>query len=380
MPKVKKPDEVAALAERLVAALAEFADRGPDVEPPTLGDLAEASGVARDDPQVLKAAGKAAFKDQADRAAGKLSPDSAIYPKGRKPTRAELAAIEAAKLAARLLRVLESQRDLGDGAYPTPFARLADLAGLKWASPAARKAIGHPSLVAKLVVAGAGKAPHPDAPVLLAPDAVAWSPAILRFAFTQSKKPAGRSKVVALAFTPDLLAKQVHADLRQSFAAQLAERLRREDLPAGYAWLPSEPPLIFQAGDVRPGEPFRVAGAEATAPASRDHHAPGATTAPEPVAEPAREEPTRDFAEAFRAAFDAIDHRNRGTNSVRLLDLRNELGDFDRHRFDAGLRQLRVAREFALDSHEGLHRPLTPEERAAGIAEQGSLLVYVSRR
>jgi hypothetical protein len=41
---------------------------------------------------------------------------------------------------------------------------------------------------------------------------------------------------------------------------------------------------------------------------------------------------------------------------------------------------LRDADEFGLDSHEGLHGTLTPEEREAGMREAGSLLVYVSRR
>ena len=54
--------------------------------------------------------------------------------------------------------------------------------------------------------------------------------------------------------------------------------------------------------------------------------------------------------------------------------------DFDRHLFDAGLNRLRDADEFGLDSHEGLHGTLTPEEREAGMREAGSLLVYVSRR
>ena len=65
---------------------------------------------------------------------------------------------------------------------------------------------------------------------------------------------------------------------------------------------------------------------------------------------------------------------------MKLVDLRRELANFVRERFDAGLRQLRIDREFSLDSHEGLLKPLTPEERAAGISEAGSLLVYVSRR
>ncbi|MEJ7637038.1 MAG: hypothetical protein WKF75_03360 [Singulisphaera sp.] len=88
----------------------------------------------------------------------------------------------------------------------------------------------------------------------------------------------------------------------------------------------------------------------------------------------------RDFGTAFREAFEALDRRNGKTNFVKLADLRRVLSDFDRHMFDAGLRRLREADEFGLDSHEGLHGTLTPEEREAGVREAGSLLIYASRR
>ena len=111
---------------------------------------------------------------------------------------------------------------------------------------------------------------------------------------------------------------------------------------------------------------------------------PGLAVAParpgEPETPTVAAPPAREFAAAFRESFDRLDRLDRLSNNVKLADLRRELADFPREQFDAGLRRLRVDREFSLDSHEGLLRPLTPEEREAGIAEAGSLLVYVSRR
>lgn len=86
-----------------------------------------------------------------------------------------------------------------------------------------------------------------------------------------------------------------------------------------------------------------------------------------------------EFPTAFRKAFDAIDSRNGRTNFVKLHALRGALG-VGRKEFDAGLRKLRSAGEFTMDSHEGLHGSLTPEEREAGIEEAGSKFIYVSRR
>ena len=93
-----------------------------------------------------------------------------------------------------------------------------------------------------------------------------------------------------------------------------------------------------------------------------------------------RSRPDRDFTSAFLEAFDQLDRHNGSTNFVKLADLRHALSEFGREEFDAGLRQLRVDGVFSLDSHEGLHGSLTPQERDAGVREAGSVLIYASRR
>ena len=47
--------------------------------------------------------------------------------------------------------------------------------------------------------------------------------------------------------------------------------------------------------------------------------------------------------------------------------------------FDAELRQLRLAGRYSLSAAEGRHG-ITSEEREAGIVEDGTLLLYVSRK
>jgi hypothetical protein len=80
----------------------------------------------------------------------------------------------------------------------------------------------------------------------------------------------------------------------------------------------------------------------------------------------------------FAAAFDRLDRQAGGHNLVSLVALRQAL-PLDRAAFDAGLGQLRRAGRFTCSAAEGRHG-LTAEERAAGIAEDGALLLYVSRR
>ncbi|HTU22540.1 MAG TPA: hypothetical protein VMG10_31165 [Gemmataceae bacterium] len=51
----------------------------------------------------------------------------------------------------------------------------------------------------------------------------------------------------------------------------------------------------------------------------------------------------------------------------------------ERAAFDAGLQDLRRARRYTLSAAEGRHG-LRAEEQDAGIHEDGSLLLFVSRR
>ena len=368
MAKVKKPDDVVALSIRLLDALGTQRSLGKEVYPPSLRRLAELCDVAPEDDRIFKAIAKKPFTDKATaKVMGKPGLDSSVYFKEDVPTKAELARIAVAELASRMLRVLESQRELGGDAYPPTWSRLVELCDLNVSNKLVSKTLADETMAREATIANAGK-PDRDAPIILTRDlaggARGWGSALIDFAFAKSHK-AG-----ILAFTAKQLAKKVQPSLRRAFEEDLVARLGRDDMPDPYAWLPNKQPLIFRRADIRPGEPFRVGDvepapvAEATAPAVTGVGPP----------------PARDFAGAFREAFERIDVGNRRTNNVRLLDLRHDLADFGREQFDAGLRGLREQREFSLDSHEGLLKPLTPEEREAGITEMGSLLVYVSRR
>jgi hypothetical protein len=365
MPKVKKVDELAVLAEQLLETLGTRRSLGQGAYPPTLRQLAELCGIALEDGRVLKAVGKKEFTDKATaKATGKVDLESPIYFKEDVPSRPELERRRVVALAERMLRVLESQRDLGADAYPPTLRRLAELCGLNGSNKDVTKAAEHEVMASEVTFAKGGK-PAPDSPVLLNGDLGdgdrIWTSALLRFAFDQSRVEKGKNS--KLSFTPKQLASKLRKSLRDRFQKELNAGIDRKELPPEYAWLANKEPLIFRVSDLQPSPPSR---SEARI---------------EPVAnQTAPSTPAPNFAEAFRDAFERLDRRNGLSNFVKLVDLRRELADFARERFEAGLRQLRVARAFTLNSHEGLLKPLTPEEREAGIAEAGSLLVYVSRR
>src|SRR5258707_373111 len=65
-------------------------------------------------------------------------------------------------------------------------------------------------------------------------------------------------------------------------------------------------------------------------------------------------------------------------NFVSLLDLRAAL-PFGRELFDAELHKLRLGGKYSLSAAEG-RLGLSPEEHAAGILEEGTLMLYVSAK
>ena len=81
------------------------------------------------------------------------------------------------------------------------------------------------------------------------------------------------------------------------------------------------------------------------------------------------------FADRFSEAFTRLE-RDHGFNLVRLLDLRRALPEFTRKQFDNGLNHLRRNKLFTLSSGQSRKE----EEREAAILENGSLLMFVSRR
>jgi hypothetical protein len=109
------------------------------------------------------------------------------------------------------------------------------------------------------------------------------------------------------------------------------------------------------------------------------HSAPAALkpSAAEPDRRPPEAGAPSPFADQFDAAFERLDRQSGGRNFLSLVDLRRTLAA-PRETFDAELFRLRQAGRYSLSAAEGRHG-ITPEERAAGIPEEGSLLLFVSR-
>lgn len=384
----KKPDRVAALSEEMLGVLAALRQQGGDAYPPRLRQLAALTDGSPTDEQVREAAGKKAFTAKAvvtEQVGRKPSLDAPVYFKEDAPAKqraskratAEKPKDDGAELAARMLLVLESQRRLGAEAYPPTLRRLAELCDVNASDTRVTKAAGHKAMIATAVVAAKVKSkPSLDAPVVLREDIeedfTRAFPSLLRFALgTVTGNDKGKPTETT-AFTPPEVKGRLVPELQKPFAAALERGIERQDLPEEVAWVVSKgKPYLFLVENMRPvaARPSRPAVVGALAPSQVAAGPPGSPAPPE-----------QDFAGAFRAAFEQLDRHNGATNFVKLADLRHALAGFVRGEFDAGLRALRLESEFSLDSHEGLHGSLTPEEREAGVREAGSLLIYVSRR
>ena len=375
----KSQDKDAALAETMLRDLESLKQEGSGAYPPKLAELARLSGQSPSDEQVQKAANKKTFTAKAvviEKVNKKPSLDSPVYIKGDEPKPDE-------KLAQRMLLVLESQRRLGTEAYPPLLRRIAELCELEASNALVTKATNHSVFKERAIVAArARNKPSLDAPVVLREDVDGAVPVILSTLLRFSLAPETRGKKdkprETTAFPRDKAIKRLVPELQKMVSSALDLEAASNDSPGQVAWVLSDgKPLFFLLENVRPG--FQ----------ERTHAKDGHVSPPRAIVEERQgsdnivEKPqgsVRDFAQAFREAFDQLDRRNGFTNFVKLADLRRAVSAFGREEFDAGLQELRLAREFSLDSHEGLHGSLTPEEREAGVREAGSLLVYASRR
>jgi hypothetical protein len=245
-------------------------------------------------------------------------------------------------LSERLVGVLKEQRGRGAGAYPVPLGRLVEMAG---AAPAAlvKKALAADPFRSRAVVALARR---PDAPVALATDCdtLAASPLLLQVVLNAART--ADNQAIGLAD----LKKKLVKPLQQAFEAALVQHITEGTLPAGVGCLRiKKRPHLFLFADL---------GAPAPAP-------------PAPA-------PPADFARRFAEAFDRLDRARGSHNLVSLVGLRREL-PVDRAAFDVELQRLRRAGFYSLSAAEGRHG-ISTEEREAAIPEDGSLLLFVSRR
>ncbi len=277
-------------------------------------------------------------------------------------------------LVQRLILVLESQRRLGGDAYPPTLERLGKLCELLPTDERLKTAASKSSFTARAVVARKrNRTPLLNSPVILKEsiededEATSIACALLVDLVRDHRT---RSNV---AFSIVDLKKKLPEALRKAFQKGVERGMEWQSLPPEVAWVwVNRSPRLFLREDLRPSGSDRVA----SEPRIEDRTAQASdlgTTREAVTVE-------RDFATAFREAFDRIDRQNGATNFVKLAELRRSLPEFDRFQFDEGLNRLRDQGVFSLDSHEGNYGQLTSEEREAGLREAGSLLVYVSRR
>jgi hypothetical protein len=268
---------------------------------------------------------------------------AAVYFKHRPPPKPP-----EVELAEHLVCQLETQRQLGPAAYPIRMSRLVELAGQGIALrllPRARKSAPFATRVALLT-----RKPK-DPLIVLAEDVerAAGSPVVLTFLLETSRTATAR------AFTLSELKGPLAKPAQAPFGDWVNRQIEARALPVGVGWIGARRQrFLFFLEDVR----GRLTESGMTPPAP-----------PAPAA---------DFDTAFDDAFMRLDRRVGSHNFVSLVELRRALA-FDRATFDTGLARLRRAGHYSLSAAEGRHG-LTEEQRAAGITEDGTLLLYVSRR
>jgi hypothetical protein len=263
------------------------------------------------------------------------------------------------ELSKKLVEALSQQRDRGPDDYPTSLPCLIERTGLAVKPAELKQALGREPFRGQAIVAMPSV---PDSLVALSADAerLASSPVLLRCALTATRTADNQ----ALTITD--LKKKIAPSLQGPFVASLDRRLSGGALPEGIGVLRSKKkPLFFLLADLNVAPP------------------PAATMpAPKPTPPPAEPKPTpvpvMDFARRFEEAFAHLDREHGSHNHVSLVELRRAV-PVDRAAFDAGLQQLRRAGRYGLSAAEGRHG-LSAEERDAGIHEDGSLLLFVSRR
>jgi hypothetical protein len=257
-------------------------------------------------------------------------------------------------LAENLLQVIDAQRRLGGSAYPLSLRRLRELTDAGATDSLVKKALAHPNLKSRMILV---EAKNPETPVALVEDRDQLASSCAMLEFLLRKKRSATEQ----AFSGDKLLTN-KAPFFELFMAALKRQLEADSLPPtiGWMWVGKKKHLFFLEDVHR--------GPHATEPVS----APASNPTPVPPAA------SVDFGRAFDDAFNQIDRQKGAHNFVSLMELRRVL-PLPRERFDAELRQLRVAGRYTLSAAEGRHG-ISSEERAAGIIEDGSLLLYVSRK
>lgn len=281
-------------------------------------------------------------------------------------------------LAEELVKVLQAQRQLGAGAYPTALARLIELTRPAADPALVKKAMTQPTFKTAVVLA---IKKEPEAPVALTGDLqlLADSPQLLVMALRKVRTDTDQ------VHPPEKLKAKVEPPLRKAFEESISRRAADGRLPPGVSrLLQQKKPRLFFLSDVvssttERSEQARPGASDVNYPTADNGEVnPRSGRADLPQASASTAQPSGEFVDAFDEAFRRLDKQGRSHNFVSLLELRRSL-PLDRRTFDSGLRELRRAGSYTLSAAEGRHG-VSPEEQDAGIIEDGALLLYVSRK
>jgi hypothetical protein len=263
----------------------------------------------------------------------------------------------AADLAEKLLWALEAQRALGNDRYPLTVQHLAELAEPQ-ASPAQiARALGKKRFQQQVVLVRRKLA---QTPIALAADldTFAGHRMVLEFLLESLHTPSNQ------AFSVAQLKDKAAGKLQKAFQAAINRQIADGSLSSRVGWLTiNRSKKLFLLADVQKGNAVAASPIRAPVPPP---------SAPDQPTRPA------DGLAGFEAVFGQLDRQVGGHNFVSLLDLRRAW-PVSREVFDAELRRLRLAGRFGLSAAEGRHG-ISPEERDAAIVEDGTLLLYVSRK
>jgi hypothetical protein len=257
-------------------------------------------------------------------------------------------------LAERLLAALQARRSAGD--YPIPLLKLTAQADANAPEKVVKKALAAPAFRGSALVV---PVPGGEPLVALGEDKarVAEDPRLLEAVLTATRSADNQ------AIPAGGLARKVAKELQGPFAEALERKVNAGALPAGIGCLRiGKKPYLFLVADV--GAPVPVRAQAPPVPARPQ----AATPAGGPV----------DFARLFDEAFARLDRARGSHNHVSLVYLRQEV-PVDRPTFDRELHELRRAGQYSLQGAEG-RQGLSAEEREAGIVEDGSLLLFVSKK
>jgi hypothetical protein len=157
--------------------------------------------------------------------------------------------------------------------------------------------------------------------------------------------------------------------LQSGFVDRLSEALAIGDIPPGIGRLRIKKKLhLFLLRDVAAAIDRTDGSVDTPHLSASSHRHVDTRRLPVPI----------DFSARFDDVFARLDRARGGHNLVSLVTLRQALA-VDRAMFDAGLERLRRDGRYVLSAAEGRHG-ISDEERAAGVLEEGTLLLYVARR